>query len=223
VGAQPPRSDPRPPSCVVAKARPLGKAQPGSPVSVCRQRCERLRGSEGGGHLSLEFSQFPGCLFDIGHRPIIDRAAAHATQRAWCVGAISGPQSRGQPYRRGSANVARGLGRTARRSVDCMNDDIAWRLVLPDGLVADLTHDATTDDFPWRGVRVRKGPMWGEVADDLKRDLELLEAGSWDEWEELWAGLRARALRLLLAEGGEVELFALHSDGTTGTLRYIES
>lgn len=104
-----------------------------------------------------------------------------------------------------------------------MEDDVVWQLILPDGLVAELMRDAASDDFPWRGVRVRKGPLWGELADDLQRDLELVEAEAWDEWEELWAGLRARGLRLLSSGGGEVELFALHSNGTTGTLRYIES
>ena len=41
-------------------------------------------------------------------------------------------------------------------------------------------------------------------------------------FEELWAELRGRGLQLLPAKGGEVELFALHSDGTTRMLRYIE-
>ena len=103
-----------------------------------------------------------------------------------------------------------------------MDNDVVWQLILPDGLVADLMHDATRDDFPWRGVRVRKGPLWSEVADDLQRDLELVEAEAWDEWEELWVGLRARGLRVLSSDGGEVELFALHSDGTTAKLRYLE-
>ena len=101
-----------------------------------------------------------------------------------------------------------------------MGENVTWRLTLPAGLVADLTHDATSDDMPWLGVLVRKGPLWGEVAGDLERDIELLNAQALSEWEKLWAELRARGLRLLLRDGSEVEFFALHSDGATGRLRY---
>ena len=101
-------------------------------------------------------------------------------------------------------------------------DNPAWTVVLPSGVVAELEHDPAADDFPWYGVTVRRGPCWNEVADDFSRELGLLDAGALDAWEELWRGLRDRGLRFILPGGGEGKFFALHVDGNTARLRYVE-
>lgn len=95
-----------------------------------------------------------------------------------------------------------------------------WKLVMPAGLVAELAHDPSGDDMPWHGVQIHRGPEWETVASDLSRELQLLDAGQWHEWEQLWQELRARGMRLLLADGTNGEYFALHVD--RGRLRFLE-
>lgn len=98
-----------------------------------------------------------------------------------------------------------------------------WRLIVPAGLVAELAHDPSRDDMPWHGVRIRRGPEWETVASDLSRELQLVDAGAWDDWEQRWRGLRERGLRLLLPDDADGEYFALHvDDGDRGRLRFLE-
>ena len=103
-----------------------------------------------------------------------------------------------------------------------VDNPLAWDLVMPSGLVAHLERDATIDDFPWFGVTIVRGPAWGEVEGEFEREQCLLDENRIDDWENLWAGLRSRGLRLILASGREGHLIALHVDADdSGRLRFL--
>ncbi|MFF8615412.1 hypothetical protein [Streptomyces sp. NPDC015350] len=91
-----------------------------------------------------------------------------------------------------------------------------WRLLGQDGPVGEIVVEE--GDFPWLSGRFAAAPAFAAWKPLFDRELSLMEAEEWDEWETVVAEIHDN-LRLA-APGGPVAEFLLHIEGDRAWFRW---
>ncbi|MET8704673.1 hypothetical protein ABZW10_38325 [Kitasatospora sp. NPDC004723] len=91
-----------------------------------------------------------------------------------------------------------------------------WRLLQEDGLVGEIVIEEA--DFPWLSGRFEATPAFAAWRPLFDRELALLEAEDWDQWEPVIDQICGNLL--LAAPTGPVAEFLLHIDGDQAWFRW---
>lgn len=93
-----------------------------------------------------------------------------------------------------------------------------WRLLRAGAVVGEIVVDG--GDFPWLGGRFVPGEGFAELRPLFERELALLEAERFGEWEAAVDAIEAEVE--LVAPGGPVAEYLLHIDGERARFRWSD-
>ncbi|MBV9468618.1 MAG: hypothetical protein JO316_03520 [Abitibacteriaceae bacterium] len=76
-------------------------------------------------------------------------------------------------------------------------------------------------DFPWFDARFEPTPAFEEYQPLFARELELLEAEEWEEWDKVYLQFQQSGIYLFdVAEAIRIDEFILHIKGDEAWFRY---